>query len=427
MTDISGARPVDQHSTLATSAPLYQVRHASQEEDPGLAVPIPNGHRGWTINGDFLALRPTGVARYAREVTLALDALMAEHHPLTHGLQLALVAPRQPVGDLGLRSIPVRVVREYSRPRLPQFWVQAQLPFYVRGGLLSFCNLAPVAVRRQIVCIHDLHTRLMPQSYGRGFRWAHRLILPVLGHRATAITTVSNFSRDHIAGFRVAPSEKIAVTYNGSDHVARWNPARSSIDLGQRPFVFCLGQSQRYKNAELLLNLAPALDRMGLDLCMAGDLEPAFLDRFVPQRPSNLRLLGRVSDDDLAKALSQALCFLFPSRIEGFGLPAVEAMALGCPLIASTSPCLPEVCDDAALYADPEDAESWVCAIRQLCNEDGLRRRLIEKGRARAKTFSWRAVAEAYLCLMADIDSIPGPRARGRIRGDEAVSFNPAD
>ncbi|HXV31654.1 MAG TPA: glycosyltransferase family 1 protein [Sinorhizobium sp.] len=411
MTEFGGARPAEQHSSLAAPAPLYRLRHEYGAAAAALAPPIPNRHRSWTINGDFLALRPTGVARYAREVTAALDALLTERHPLTQGLQLAIVAPREPPADFSLKSIPVRIVREYRHPRLPQFWVQAQLPFYVKGGLLSFCNLAPVAVRRQIVCIHDLHTRLMPQSYGRGFRWAHRLILPLLGHRVAAITTVSSFSRDHIAGFGVAPFEKIAVAYNGSDHVARWNPARSSIDLGTRPFVFCLGQSQKYKNAELLLKLAPALDRMGLDLCMAGDLDALLVEQLLPQRPSNLRLLGRISDDDLAKALSQALCFLFPSRIEGFGLPAVEAMALGCPLIASTSPCLPEVCDDAALYADPENAQSWLGAIRRLHDDDDLRRRLVERGRERAEAFSWRAVAEAYLRLMAGIDNDQGAAA----------------
>ncbi|MEY9324877.1 glycosyltransferase family 4 protein [Sinorhizobium fredii] len=416
MTDFSGVDPLEQDSTPAMSAPSDEVRRECLKEDPARAAPIANGHRRWTINGDFFGLSPNGVARYAREVTLALDTLVTEHHPLTHGLQLAIVAPREPPGDFSLNSIPVRVVREYSRPRLPQFWVQGQLPLYVRGGLLSFCNLAPMAVRRQIVCIHDLHTRLMPLSYGRLFRWTHRLVLPVLGRRAAAITTVSDFSRDHISGFRVAPFEKIAVTYNGSDHVARWDPARSSIDVGPRPFVFCLGQSQKYKNAELLLKLAPALDRMGLDLYMAGHVDAALLEQFAPQRPSNLRLLGRVSDDDLAKALSQALCFLFPSRIEGFGLPAIEAMALGCPLIASNAPCLPEICADAVLYADPEDAESWVSAVRELCNDDGLRRRLIDKGRARAKAFSWRAIAETYLHLMAYIDSDRGPIRANRFQ-----------
>ncbi|ACP22842.1 putative glycosyl transferase (plasmid) [Sinorhizobium fredii NGR234] len=426
MADFSSVDPIVPPSIPAMAAPSYEVWPERHKEGLPLEAFLANGHRTWTINGDFLGLSPNGVARYAREVTLALDTLMMEHHPLAQGLQLVIVAPQEPPGDFRLNSIPVRVVREYSRPRLPQFWVQAQLPLNVRGGLLSFCNLAPVAVRRQIVCIHDLHTRLMPQSYGRLFRWTHRLVLPVLGRRAAAITTVSAFSRDHIVGLRVAASEKIAITYNGSDHVARWDPARSSISVGPRPFVFCLGQRQKYKNTELLLKLAPALDRMGLDLYMAGDVDPALLEQLAPQRPANLQLLGRVSDDDLAKALSQALCFLFPSRIEGFGLPAIEAMAFGCPLIASTAPCLPEICADAVLYADPEDAESWVHAINRLCTEDGLRRRLIDKARARAKAFSWRVIAETYLHLMADIDARQGALGREPfgVKGDLVTVFH---
>lgn len=99
-----------------------------------------NRTRRWTINGDFLGLKPTGVARYATETTLALDALVAAEHPLTRGLSLRIVAPRST--SLPVRSIPVDVVPEYTRPRLPQFWVQAQLPRHVDGGLLSFCNLA---------------------------------------------------------------------------------------------------------------------------------------------------------------------------------------------------------------------------------------------------------------------------------------------
>jgi len=404
MTEVDGIGPV-QHAHPAGFPSSYQPRQAGHEQEPAPAAAVPISRRDWTINGDFLALRPTGVARYAREVTLALDQLMTERHPLTHGLRLSIVSPVQSSGDFRLRSIPMRIVQEYKRPRLPQFWVQAQLPFHVDGGVLSFCNLAPVFVRRQIVCIHDLHTRLMPQSYGRGFRWVHRLMLPALGRRAAAVTTVSNFSRDHIAAFRVAPFEKIAVTYNGSEHVARWKPERSTIEFGERPYVFCLGQTQKYKNAELLLQLAPALDRMGLDLYIAGDLDADLLERCLPEEHANLRLLGRISDDDLAKALSHALCFLFPSRIEGFGIPAVEAMTLGCPLIASTSPSLPEVCGDAALYANPNDREAWISAIRRIYTDDGLRKHLAEKGIARAKTFSWRRIAEQYLRLMADIDA----------------------
>jgi glycosyltransferase involved in cell wall biosynthesis len=361
--------------------------------------------RRWTINGDFTTLRPTGVARYAREVTMALDALISEGHPLGRDLEIDLVVPRPISEPLRLDAISVRAVPEFNRPRIPQFWVQAQLPWHVPGGLLSFCNLAPVALKRQIACIHDMHTRLMPSSYGRGFRWAHRLILPALGRRAARITTVSELSRTHLVKFGIAPQENIVVTYNGSDHAKRWNAAASTLAVDRgRPYVLCLGRDQEYKNMGLLAKLAPLLDGLGLDLWMPGDVDEAALLRYVPEMPSNIVLLGRIGDDDFKKALEGALCFLFPSRIEGFGLPAVEAMASGCPVVASTSPCLPEICGDSALFADPDNLHVWAESVRLLMLDPGLRERLVAKGRARANSYSWRLIAEKYLELMMQVD-----------------------
>jgi glycosyltransferase involved in cell wall biosynthesis len=376
-----------------------------------------DGKRRWSINGDFTTLRPTGVARYARETTLALDALVAERHPLTEGLDLDLVVPR-PLGDtLPLAALPVRLVPELSRPRLPQFWVQTQLPRQIEGGLLSFCNLAPVTPKRQIACIHDLHTIMVPESYGRLFRWVHRLVLPALGRRAAAVTTVSEFSRAQIVAHGVAPAEKIVVTYNGSDHVGRWDASKSEFSprpgsLPDWPYVLCLGQNQRYKNIELIGRLARPLGRMGLDLWIAGDFDPARLFLGETGKPENVRMLGRIGDDDLKAVLAGALCFLFPSRIEGFGLPAVEAMAAGCPVVASTSPCLPEICGDAALYADPDDDAAWIDCVRRLQEDEGLRGRLAAAGRVRASAYSWRRIAETYLELMASIDGVGQESAR---------------
>jgi glycosyltransferase involved in cell wall biosynthesis len=359
--------------------------------------------RVWTINGDFVSLRPTGVARYAREVTLALDSLIAAKHPLTAGLELNILAPRSPT-DLPLEAIPVKILPEFRRPRLPQFWVQLQLPRQVTGGLLSFCNLAPIRTRRHIVCIHDLHTRVMPESYGLGFRWAHRVILPLVGRRARWITTVSELSRDHLIAFGIAPAEKIVITYNGSDHASRWNADKASLTLGERPYVVALGQRQRYKNTELIWRIAEPLNQLGLDIYVAGDLDAESLGSFGPSIPSNVRLFGRVSDDDLARMFKHAIAFLFPSRIEGFGLPAVEAIARGCPVIASTSPCLPEICGDAAIYAGPDDGDAWVSAVQSLLSDPTVRSAMAKKGVARAQRYRWLDIAEIYLRLMASVD-----------------------
>lgn len=407
--------------------PSLAVDRASElarTDQQSLAPAVNERRRGWTINGDFVALQPNGVARYAREVTLAIDALVVEKHPLAAGLDIELLAPHEPREPLRLQQIPIRIVPEFKYPRLPQVWVQAQLPVHVAGGLLSFCNLAPVFNRKHIVCIHDLHTRLMPNSYGRLFRWVHRAVLPILGRRATFITTVSTSSREHLIRFGVAPEEKIVVTYNGSDHTACWRPERSTLEPeSARPFVLCLGQNQEYKNIKLVLRLARSLDELGLDICIAGNIREETLRTPTREDPRNLRLLGRINDDDLASMMSKALCFLFPSRIEGFGLPVVEAMALGCPVVASSAPCLPEVCGNAALLVDPDDPAGWIEAVRDLQTDQRLRRRMILRGYARARTYSWRNIAEIYLRLMAQADEVTLPHFQ--MRNCEGIRRDP--
>lgn len=365
--------------------------------------------RSWTINGDFTALRATGVARYASEVTQALNTLIADRHPLTTDLDLQVVAP----APFKLTHIPVHVVPEFRSPRLPQFWVQFQLPRHVRGGLLSFCNLAPVTVAKHIVCIHDLHTFLMPESYGLGFRLAHRAILPLLGKFATRITTVSELSREHLVHYGIARNEKIITTYNGCDHALRWNAERSTLKLDDlQPFVLFFWRSQKYKNNELILKIAEPLAARGINIVLVGE-EPdnAVVAAQLAAAP-NIKFVGRIDDNTLAYALSKALCLIFPSRIEGFGLPAVEAMALGCAVIASSSRCLPEICGGGALYADPDDPSAWVEAIVMLHSDPESKLRLIARGKTIAEKYSWRKIAEIYLAAMAEADR-DSAKARG--------------
>ena len=358
--------------------------------------------RNWTINGDFFRLPREGVARYARELVVALDGLLGEGHRSSEGLRLRLVSPVPLPSGFDLHNIRVRVVPEAIRPRLPQVWVQCQLPRHVEGGLLSFCNLAPVAVSRQIVCIHDLQTRLTPQSYGRLFRWTHRALLPVLGRRVARIVTVSETSRRHLARYGVAAAGKVTVGYNGCDHARRWRPDRAGIRPGgDRPYVLCMGRTQAHKNLDLLRHIAPRLDAAGIDLTIVG--APDLLRPLVGEA-SNIRYPGRLDDDSLAAALRAAHCLVLPSRFEGFGLPAVEAMIWECPVVAASAPCLPEICADAALYADPDRPDAWVAAILSLADPK-TRGRLVEAGRRRADRFTWRAVAETYLSLMAQIDA----------------------
>ena len=108
------------------------------------------------------------------------------------------------------------------------------------------------------------------------------------------------------------------------------------------------------------------------------------------QLSSNVKHLGGVADDDLAFLYRHALCLLFPSRTEGFGLPVLEAVALGCPVISSDAASLPEVCGNAVLYAGVDDTAAWLAAINRIVAEPMLRTKLADAGRARSKAFSWR-------------------------------------
>ena len=199
----------------------------------------------------------------------------------------------------------------------------------------------------------------------------------------------------------IAP-QAITIMYNGREHVFRWNAAASGLPArlsGIRPFVLLLGSRARHKNAAFILRQAEALDALGIDLIVAGGSATIF-SRTESVRASNIRGLGFVTDDDLAWLYAHALCLAFPSRSEGFGLPLLEAMTLGCPVVASDQSCLPEICGEAALLAGPDDAPAWQAHFRNLIASPDLRADLRGRGLERAKAFSWRDSAQGYLDLL---------------------------
>ena len=362
----------------------------------------PMGRR-WSVNGQFLTRNATGVDRYAREILKAMDVLIGEGNPLAAGLTLDILCPAGTLEVSPFTNIPIRPL-----PRAPgHFWEQFILPGYIRGGLLSLCNTGPLILSRQIVCIHDLNSRITPESYGLMFRAVYRVLVPALGHRAAQIVTVSRFSQKIIERFDIKPADEIEVIHDGYEHVLGWNPDHSrltSADLPS-PFVLLVGSKAPHKNVAIIHSIAVELAARDIYVVVAGGEDASVYARQNSgPLPPNVRHLGRVNDDDLAYLYRHALCLVFPSRTEGFGLPVLEAMALGCPVISSDAASLPEVCGEAALYASPDDAAAWLAAIGRMASEPLLRERLAAAGPKRAKTFSWREGAKKYLELMIALD-----------------------
>jgi glycosyltransferase involved in cell wall biosynthesis len=167
-----------------------------------------------------------------------------------------------------------------------------------------------------------------------------------------------------------------------------------------------IGSPAPHKNLGLLLGLAKDLVKNGIRIAVAGSLDSKVFSCAADRGLESVIWLGYLTDDELAAALARCLCLAFPSYVEGFGLPPLEAMARGCPVVVSNRTSLPEVCGAAALYASPERPREWLDAFLSLRRNPNLRGELIRSGFRQAGRFSWRRSAELYLEAMAQSDGL---------------------
>lgn len=364
--------------------------------------------RHWSINGRFLAQRLTGVQRYAREIVSALDAALSSGTPLARDLAIELLLPRDAIDDLPLTAIRTRRVGRQTG----QVWEQFELPRHLAGGLISLGNVGPLLARRHILCLHDTTPQDCPESYSRLFRASHVLLQPRLGRSADRIMTVSRHAADRLVACGLCEARKVMIAPNGHEHTRRWIPGHSAATRAAAGpnTVVVIGTPAPHKNVGMLIRAASAMTRAGLRLALVGSsdlriFQPDPASQQAPEEADIVRL-GRVSDGELAALLGDSLCLAFPSRFEGFGLPVLEAMALGCPVVASDRAGLPALAGEAALYASPDRPEQWIKAFVALHQDAALRARMRDAGRLRAERFSWRHSAGRYLAAMAEVDGL---------------------
>jgi glycosyltransferase involved in cell wall biosynthesis len=352
------------------------------------------------LNGKFTAQRITGVQRYAGELVRAVDqAATADEN------WVLLVPPqgRAPV----LRTIETRRIGATHMPL--HVWEQLCLPLAARDGLLvNLAGSAPLFASRQWCAFHDAAVFDHPDVYAPLFRRWYRFHFRWLARRAQRIITVSEHSRSRLA-LRLGVAEAaIAVVPNGGDHMLGIQSEPGIVKrlgLQGRRYLLAVGSHSRLKNWPALIRAWDLLNpQPDCALVMVGSRDGSvFASLAGGISATNVVHAGSVSDGEL-KALivaEGALGLVFPSLDEGFGLPPLEAMTLGCPVAVSRAGAMPEVCGDAALYFDPLDDRSIQAALLRLLTEPGLRADLSRRGPPHAAAWTWQRAGQRLASLLA--------------------------
>ena len=351
------------------------------------------------IGIDARKLHDFGIGTYIRNLLRELSRLDRE----TEFVLLCRPQDQAPLAKLGenFRAVPetagnytvaeqLRIPLALRRERVTLF----HAPHYV---------LPPLVACRSVVTIHDCIHLMFPQYLPGRFAYQYaRTSIAIAAMRSTRVLTVSESSKRDILRFVEAPADKIHVIYNAYDERFGVEPdeeevvrVRERFQLHDE-FVLYAGNVKPHKNLERLIRAFDLVRRRGLDhlkLVLIGDdiSKYAALRRAVHQHQLHkyVRFLGYLPEETLAVMYRLAGVFVFPSLYEGFGLPPLEAMASGTPVVTSNVSSLPEVAGDAAVLVDPYDPSAIADGIHRVLTDADLRQALKRKGIARARQFSW--------------------------------------
>ncbi|MFA6042703.1 MAG: glycosyltransferase family 1 protein [Patescibacteria group bacterium] len=308
-----------------------------------------------------------------------------------------------------IRSI-VKDLRTPSR----MFWDQVRLPLVAmrqRPDVLFVpAFTAPLLWRgKLVVTCHDVIGMIFPQYFSKSAQLYWKTLLPASLRHADHVLTVSTASKRDIVRLVGIPESRITVTPLAAKKVfqPQSNPAlltqvRRTYNL-PRPFCLAVGTIEPRKNLPFLIETFATAKRESHDLVIVGKRgwDAPQVDQRIRQLHlgDRVHILEYVAEAEVVQLMAGATALLFPSRYEGFGLPVLEAMASGTPVVASTSSSIPEVAGDAVLYADPSDMDAWRSHIGNVINDSFLRAKLRANGLQRAKQFTWENTAQRTLAV----------------------------
>ncbi len=346
-----------------------------------------------------------GIGRYVRELTTALSVL---DHQTDYRLFVTGVSPARLPDEPGknftwkpTRLTPTWLARLWHRARLP-------IPVEVFTGRMQLYHATDFVLpptlpgTKTLLTVHDLSFIRVPETASPGLRAYLEVVVPRSARRADHILADSEATRQDLIELYRLPSERVTVLLSGVD--SRFQPVldsvvlmttRSRYNIGGRPYILSVGTVQPRKNYSRLVQALANLRQGGLDVGLVivggrGWLEDTIYQTIQETGMEEfVRFTGFAEEDDLPALYSGAVCCALPSLYEGFGIPVLEAMACGTPVVTSNISSLPEVAGDAGLLVNPYDVEELTEALQRLIEDSELRNDLIQRGFAQAKRFTW--------------------------------------
>jgi glycosyltransferase involved in cell wall biosynthesis len=347
--------------------------------------------------------RQAGVSRYIEFLVDALPSASADSYVVYVGPHAGKMLPRRS----GIRWARSRIPT--GTPEVRIAWEQLVAPAMLARDGIDVVH-APVNVsphftsRPTVVTVHDLAFRLFPEQYpGLKRRYLDALTRRSVEQADQVIAVSENTRADLLRAYRVNP-ERVHVVPNGVDPSLRTIEDPTSLARFRErhhlpeQFILALSTLQPRKNLITLLRAWARLDASSrVPLVVTGapgwKVDPIFEEVRALGIADQVRFAGYAASDELAYWYSAATLFVYPSLYEGFGLPVLEAMACGTPVVSSNASSLPEVAGDAALLVDPRDVNGLAAAIDRLAHDPTLRADMTNRGFARARKFSWARTA----------------------------------
>lgn len=273
----------------------------------------------------------------------------------------------------------------------------------LNADLVHFCMpQQPVQYKgNHVTTVHDL---TLLQTYNSDKNWLvfhvkqfiGKFVFKHVARSSSHIITPTNYVRNEFAKFADIPKERITVTYEAAES---GSTNEAAVELPFKKFLLYVGQQSDYKNIKRLGDAHQKLldTHPDLGLVLVGKKTPAHLRNeayFEKRQYKNIHFTGFVTDEQLTWLYHHCEAYVFPSLMEGFGLPGLEAMANGAPVVSSNRTCLPEVYEKAALYFDPEDTQDMTEKIGQVLSDKALRKELVRNGTNQVKWYSWEKMAK---------------------------------